>query len=398
MAGMVAAMDVRMATALAGAVGNVSAFCAEQQISRQTFYKWRRRFAAQGVPGLMERSRRPARSPGAVSVSVQEGILRLRKQLEEDGADHGPDSIRWQLLAAHDLAVVPSRATIWRILVRHGLVVPEPAKRPKSSLRRFVYARPNECWQSDWTQWTLLDGTPVAIAGTLDDHSRYLGALGAGIGDADASLVWATMTAAITECGVPAMSLTDNGLVYSGYRRGKSVAFEVNLRALGVQPICSSPYHPQTCGKIERLWQTLKRWLRARDPAANLDELAVLLETFRRYYNTERPHRALHTTHTPAAAFSATVKARPTPFPLPTPTAVTTTTITEHGVAAASGYLVGVGRRWAGHHATIIADGNHISIFSGIRLIRELNADPNRKYQPAPTARYDLRGHREPQP
>ncbi|WP_205629457.1 integrase core domain-containing protein [Jiangella muralis] len=391
-------MDVRMAAALAGAVRNVSAFCAEQQISRQTFYKWRRRFAAEGVAGLTERSRRPASSPGAIPMWVQEEILRLRKQLQEDGADHGPDSIRWQLLTVHDPAVVPSRATIWRILARHGLIVAEPAKRPKSSLRRFVHARPNECWQSDWTGWTLADGTPVAIAGTLDDHSRYLAALRVGLGEADAQLVWSTMTAAIAECGVPAMSLTDNGLVYSGYRRGKTVAFETNLRALGVRPICSSPYHPQTCGKIERLWQTLKRWLHARDPATSLDELAALTETFRHYYNTERPHRALHPPQTPAQAFAATVKARPAPFPLPTPVTVTTTTITEHGVTAAHGYLVAVGRRWAGHHATVITDGTHISIFSGTRLIRELNADPTRKYQPATTARYDLRGHREPRP
>lgn len=81
------------------------------------------------------------------------------------------------------------------------------------------------------------------------------------------------MSAAIAECGVPAMSLTDNGLCYSGQRRGYSVDFETNLRALGVNTVCSSPYHPQTCGKIERSWQTLKRWLRATGPFTTVAEL-----------------------------------------------------------------------------------------------------------------------------
>ena len=53
-------------------------------------------------------------------------------------------------------------------------------------------------------------------------------------------------------------------------------AFEANLRALGTRTINSTPSHPQTCGKIERFWQTLKKWLRARPLPATLDELNTL--------------------------------------------------------------------------------------------------------------------------
>src|SRR6185437_2655171 len=170
MAGMVAAMDVRMAAVLAGAVPNVAGFCREQQISRQTFYKWRARFRAEGVAGLAVRSRRPHRPAGVTAAAVEDAVVLLRKQLADDGADNGADSIRSALLAGRGGA--PSRATIARILTRRGLVVPAPGKRPKSSLHRFVYARPNECWQSDWSGWQLADGSDAAIAGTLDDHSR----------------------------------------------------------------------------------------------------------------------------------------------------------------------------------------------------------------------------------
>ncbi|WP_207782875.1 IS481 family transposase [Phytoactinopolyspora limicola] len=390
-------MDIRMAAALAGAVPNVSVFCAEQGISRQTFYKWRRRFAEQGVDGLAERSRRPLSSPAATPGQVEDEIVKLRKRLTEDGEDNGPEQIRWRLLREQPTGVVPSRTTIWRVLVRRGLVTPAPAKRPKSSLRRFVYARPNECWQSDWTAWSLTDGTPVAIAGTLDDHSRYLAGLGCEPGDGTGPGVWAVMTAAISECGVPAMSLTDNGWVYSGYRRGQQVAFETNLHALGTQTICSSPYHPQTCGKIERLWQTLKKWLRAQDPPTTLDELDALLTAFRHHYNHHRPHRALAGA-TPAEAFTATTKARPAPTPLPEPVTTTTSTVTPGGAISVGRYTINVGRRWAGHTVTTIRHGHHTTIFSGNRLVRELTINPNHRYQPSAQPRYDLRGHREPQP
>jgi hypothetical protein len=239
-------MDVRMAAALAGAVPDVSAFCAEQGISRQSFYKWRRRFAEAGIEGLGERSRRPNRVPGRSPTEVEDQVVRLRKELGDQGADNGPDPIRWALLAQPDPPpVVPSRATIARILTRRGLVTPAPKKRPHSSRNRFTFPRPNDCWQSDWTSWTLADASPVAIAGTLDDHSRYLGGLLAGPGDGDAPLVWATMTAAIGECGLPARSLTDNGLVYTGRFIHATVAFETNLAALGVQTINSGPSTPR---------------------------------------------------------------------------------------------------------------------------------------------------------
>src|SRR6185503_18109305 len=147
---------------------------------------------------------------------------------------------------------VPSRASIARILTRRGQVRPQPRKRPRSSYRRFEAGRPNEMWQSDWTEWHLSerDGVrrQVAIAGTLDDHSRLLVGIGAGNGSGNGELVWAVMTAAISSYGIPMSSLTDNGMCYSTRHRGndhRPAAFETNLAALGCQSIASSPYHPQ---------------------------------------------------------------------------------------------------------------------------------------------------------
>lgn len=395
MAEKVTAMDVRMAAAMAGGVPNVARFCLEQGISRQTFYKYRRRFAEFGIEGLQERSRRPVRSPGQTPAAVEDEVVRLRKELADNGADHGADSIRWRLLRDGVMPAeqVPSRTTIWRILVRRGLVVPEPRKRPKSSQRRFTYERPNECWQSDYTLWQLADGTGVSIAGTLDDHSRYLTGLRAAAGEGSAELVWAVMSSGIAECGIPARSLTDNGLVYTGRRVGHQAAFEANLRALGVQTINSSPYHPQTCGKIERFWQTLKKWLQARPAPATVEELNALLEQFTRYYNHHRPHRALRGA-APAEAFAATVKARPPDRPLPGPVLCIRVPVHDGGKVSVGPYSIGVGRRWTGHIVDVIRDGDHIAIFSGPRLVRALTADPTRVYQPGTPS--NQRGYREP--
>lgn len=385
-------MDVKMATAMAGGVPNVSRFCREQGISRETFYKWRRRFRAEGVPGLAERSRRPVRRPGQVDASVEEAIVRARKELADLGHDQGADAIVEVLAGdAGFTATLPARSTVHRVLVRRGQIIPAPRKRPRSAGRRFVYDRPNGCWQSDWTEWYLADGTKVAIAATLDDHSRYLGGIAAAEGDGDARLVWAVMAAAIADCGVPAMSLTDNGLCYSGSRRGFSVDFETNLRALGVAVVCSSPYHPQTCGKIERSWQTLKRWLRANGPYDTLTDLTAALSRYRDYYNHRR-HRALPASaRTPAAAFAATVKARPADRPLPAPTTHTRVIVSREGVIAHTRTKIGVGTRWAGHTVNVISDGDYVAIFDDTTLIRTLTIDPTQPYQPR------LRRNRPPQ-
>ncbi len=395
MAQKVTAMDIRMAAALAGQIENVAQFCRDSGISRETFYKYRRRFGQDGIEGLQELSRRPRTSPRQTPVEIEDLIVLRRKQLIEQGRDHGAQSIVWAL--QREGIAVPSVSTVWHILTRRGAITPQPQKRPKSATKRFCFDRPNECWQSDWTGWALADGTPVGIAGSLDDHSRYLVGLRACTGDADAALVWEVMLAGIDECGIPSMSLSDNGLVYTGRFHAYESAFETNLWALGVRTINSAPFHPQTCGKIERLWQTLKKWLTAHEPAATIDELNAHLEQFRNFYNHQRPHRA-HRGATPAEVFDATAKARPADRPVPAPIV-----ISHHSVGETSGYIfvapykVNVGLRWAGHDCDVIRDGEHITILSGTTLVRSFTADPTRSYQPGDKTTRTYRT-REPKP
>ena len=98
---------------------------------------------------------------------------------------------------------------------------------------------------------------------------------------------------------------------YTTWHRGGPNAFQLELLARGIRFINSRPYHPQTCGKVERFHQTLKLFLAKQDRPATLGELQAQIDRFVAYYNNVRPHRAKGRT-TPRAAFDARDKARPT--------------------------------------------------------------------------------------
>ena len=137
-------------------------------------------------------------------------------------------------------------------------MVPQPHKRPRSAWKRFTAAQPNELWQADVTHWQLADTTEVEILNLLDDHSR-VGLASLARTTMTGPDVVDTFTTAFTRWGTPASVLTDNGAIFTATpRRGGRTALQVILGELGIKYLTSRPYHPQTCGKIERFHQTLK--------------------------------------------------------------------------------------------------------------------------------------------
>lgn len=141
-------------------------------VSRSWVYELVARYRAEGDAAFEPRSRRPRRSPTATDPTVVTLICALREQLTGQGLDAGADTIAWHLEHDHGLRRHP--ATIHRILVRAGLVIAAPKKRPKASYRRFEADLANECWQSDFTHFQLADGVGVEILAWIDDCSRYL--------------------------------------------------------------------------------------------------------------------------------------------------------------------------------------------------------------------------------
>jgi transposase InsO family protein len=368
----------------------------DYDVSRYWVHQLVRRFEAEGEAAYAPRSRRPHTSPQAVTAEAEDAIVRLRKELSKQGLDAGADTIRSHLLRRTPRSQTstatppPAVSTIWRILTRRGFVSPQPQKRPKSSWHRFAAEQPNERWQADTTHWRLADGTEVEILNLLDDHSRLALACtvrrsitGPDVSHAfeDAFLRW----------GIPASVLTDNGAVFTGRQRGGGrVGLEIELGRLGVRFDHSRPYHPQTCGKVERFQQTQKKWLAAQPPAHTVGGLARQLGRFRRYYNTIRPHRALDR-RTPTQAYTARPKATATGPIIDPHCRVRTDRLDQSGTVTLRHHSrlhhIGIGRRLAGTPITVLVNDLHVRVVDRNtgELLRQLVLDPTRDYQPRGT-------------
>jgi transposase InsO family protein len=374
------------ATITAGVkVGNVSEWCRVNGVGRRTFYRHQQRIQAEG--SWQPRSRRPKTSPSATPAGVAAEIVRLREEL---APDNGADAIIAALgpaAAAQDWAGrgwrVPHRSTVNKILKRAGLVRAEPRKRPRSSFRRFAYARPRDCYQVDATEVKLADGTPAVVFDVLDDCTRLLAACRAADAETAAGAV-AAIRAAAAACGTPGIVLCDNGAAFTGGPRARGAgasAFARAVAGLGARLIHSSPYHPQTCGKVERHHQTLKRWLATQPAPATLDELQALLDAYRGYYNTTRHHTAVSTT--PQRAWDAAAShGGPGHLPRQDDATVHTLTVAANGSIRLGGLAIHIGPGRAGQVITAIRDHDRVTAYTTAGdPIGHIHLDHAKRYQ-----------------
>ena len=288
----------------------------DYDVSRTWVQHLVRRYEAEGNAAFAPRSRRPHHNPRAVPIEVEDTIVRLRKTLDKQGFDAGAATIAEHLARDPAVTKVPATSTIWRILTRRGFVVPQPQKRPRSAWKRFCADLPSQLWQADVTHWRLADHREVEILDILDEHSRTAIASQARPVTTGPDVV-DTFTTAFARWGTPAGVLTDNGAIFTAKHRGDGrTALEITLGELGIKYRRSRPYHPQTCGKVERFHQTLKKHLRALPAATTIAELQHQIDAFLAYYNSVRPHRALRR-RTPIEAFHGRPKAFPTGYQIP---------------------------------------------------------------------------------
>jgi transposase InsO family protein len=348
------------------------------------------RHRLEGDAAFEPRSRRPLTSPRALPQAVLDLIVGLRVELAGAGLDAGPDTIAWHLAQHHDLVV--STSTISRHLARAGLVTPAPGKRPRSSYRRFAADLPNQRWQGDFTHFRLADGADIEILCWIDDCTRYALSITAHERVTGAAVL-AAFRKTVATYGIPASTLTDNGMVFTtrlaGGRGGRN-AFEHELRRLHVTQINSTPNHPTTCGKVERFHQTLKNWLRAQPhQPATTTELQLLLEEFRDTYNYHRPHRSLPHRATPAAIYNTLPKDLPADSRDPdTHDRIRHDRIDKvgHVTLRVGGKLhhIGIGRTHARTHVILLVHDLHVRVVNAVtgELLRELHIDPTRDYQP----------------
>jgi transposase InsO family protein len=344
------------------------------------------RCRAEGDTAFEPRSRRPHTRPDATPTPTVDLVIELRRRLAAQGLDAGADTIGWHLEHHHQITI--SRATVYRIVQRAGLITAEPKKKPKASYIRFQAEQPNETWQADFTHHRLADGTDAEILTWLDDHSRYALSVTAHRPVTGPAVV-TTFRAAIAEHGTPFSTLTDNGMVFTtrfahGGRTSRN-GLENELVKLRVRQKNSRPNHPTTCGKVERFQQTMKKWLRTQPAATTINELQHQLDTFADTYNHHRPHRSLPHSATPAVAYTTRPKATPGNDHPNSESRVRRDRINSGNISIRiDGHMhhIGVGRTLDGTPVLLLINGYDIRVIHATtgEIIRTLTIDPQRRY------------------
>src|SRR3954453_43614 len=153
----------------------VSEVAAEVGVSRQSVHSWLARYRNGGLAGLADRSRRPRSSPSQASAVLEARVCELRREHPRWGAQR----ILHELMRGPTAEALPSRATVHRILVRHGLVVPRARRRKRSDYVRWQRPAAMQLWQLDivYGPWLVDTATgelrEARIVTGVDDHSRF---------------------------------------------------------------------------------------------------------------------------------------------------------------------------------------------------------------------------------
>jgi len=261
-------------------------------VARQTVHGWLRRYVNDGgLAGLVDRSSRPESCPHQMSAAVEAQVVGVRRAHPA----WGPSRIRWQLQRA-GAEPLPGRSSIYRALVRHGLVEAKKRKRRREDYRRWERGRAMELWQMDVVgRVHLADGLEVKVVTGIDDHSRFIVSAKVVV-RATARPVCQALKEALARHGVPAQILTDNGKVFTA-RFGPGpgpVMFDRICTTNGIKHLLTAPYSPTTTGKVERLHKTMRaEFFTPQDRTfATVTELQAALDGWVVEYNTSRPHQS----------------------------------------------------------------------------------------------------------
>ena len=261
-------------------------------VSTSTVYKWRRRYRAEGLAGLADRSSRPNASPNRTPDEVEMKVIALRQERRI-----------YHRIAAE---VGVSRATVGRILTRHGLNRWRDLE-PAEPVGRYERDKPGEMIHIDIKKLGRFNTVGHRITGdrtgqsnsrgvgwefvhvSIDDHSRLGFAdimpdekKASAVNFLEAAVAWYAGLGITVE-----RLMTDNGSC------DKSFAFRDACKRLGLKHIRTKPYTPKTNGKAERFIQSsLREWAYAR-AYENSGQRAQELPHWLHHYNWHRPHAGI---------------------------------------------------------------------------------------------------------
>jgi transposase InsO family protein len=257
-------------------------------VDRRTLHRWLVRYANEGLSALADKSSRPDRCPHQMAPEIEARIVEMRRS----HPGWGPRTILSKL--RRELEAPPSRAAIYRCLVRHRLIQPKPRRRRRDDYKRWERSRSMELWQIDVMGVLLTSGLRVSIVTGIDDHSRFC-VIAKVVARATARPVCDALIEALGVHGVPEQILTDNGKVFTGRlaRKPANVLFDRICLNNGIRHLLTAPYSPTTTGKIERLHKTMRKEFFAERSFETIDDMQDALDAWVADYNTEREHQAL---------------------------------------------------------------------------------------------------------
>src|SRR4051812_45603092 len=261
------------------------------------------------LAGLADRSHQTVSCPHRASAELEAVVCELRRAHPKWGA----------LRILHELMRgpapperLPSRSTVNRILVRHGLVAGRARRKLRSEYVRWQRPAAMQLWQLDIVNGPRLVDVITGelregrIVTGLDDHSRYC-VLARVVERASGRAICLAFAAALGRYGAPEEVLSDNGKQFTArFGRGGEVLFDKICRRNAITHRLTAPRSPTTTGKIERFHQTLRReLLNDAAPFASLLAAQAAIDDWVRDYNADRPHQALDakTPVTPADRF-----------------------------------------------------------------------------------------------
>lgn len=281
-------------------------------ITPKTGYKWLARYDAEGVMGLLDRSRRPHHSPLATDPALVDALVALRKRHPHWGAK------KLLVVAArgNPHAAWPSRSTVCALLQARGLVAP-PRRRapclvgPPSPLMPIT--KPNDTWTTDFKgEFLTGDGAYCYPLTLRDGFSRFVLRC-----DALVSRTYAAtrqrFERAFAEYGLPDRIRSDNGGPFASTGLGRLSRLAVWWIRLGIVPERIALGHPEQNGSHEQFHSVLKA-ATARPPAAHAAAQQRRFVRFCVEYNHERPHEALRN-DVPASHYHASPRALPAALP-----------------------------------------------------------------------------------
>lgn len=265
---------------------NFRQLCREYGISPRVGYKWKQRLLEHGLEGMGERSRRPHKSPSALSEEEVCRIVRLRVRHPRWGAR----KLREVSLRQHGSAA--SEASIKRVLERAGMVEKRRCRKARDCGRIATGRKaqgPNEVWTVDFKgSWHDCRGRcePLTVR---DEYSRYVLELRA-LSDARTSSVRACFERLFERHGLPSAIRSDNGPPFASNLAVLGLSrLSAWWVALGIDLERGRPAHPQDNGAHERFHLDVARELEG----VGYAERQATFDLWRAEYNQERPHEAL---------------------------------------------------------------------------------------------------------